>query len=119
VSGKALIACDIVLTIIAAMQQIGEQKLETDPVRRFLYLAEFISFTSADAVAVQSVAMSFGPMILEFIDKNNQALLSWDATARYCVRWQSCFEGSMPVDLKNLTAAHPQNYASLSGGSSC
>ena len=90
------------------MQQIDEQKLESDPVFRFQYLAEFIGFTPADAVAVQSVAMYLGPMIPELVEKTYERLLSYNATARHFVPRQSGFEGSTPADLKSLTAMHPQ-----------
>ena len=51
------------------MKLIDEKRLESDPVYRFEYLAEFIGFESADADAVQSVAMYLGPLIPEFVEK--------------------------------------------------
>lgn len=90
------------------MQQIDEQKLESDAVYRFQYLADFIGFTSADASAVQSVAMFLGPMIPELVDRTYHRLLAYDATARHFLPRQSGFEGAVPADLASLSATHPQ-----------
>ncbi len=90
------------------MQQIDEQRLETDPVFRFQYLADFIGFTSSDAAAVQATAMFLGPMIPELVDRTYEKLLSYDATARHFLPRQSGFDGAAPPDLRSLTSAHPQ-----------
>ncbi|RLS70512.1 MAG: hypothetical protein DWI00_14720 [Planctomycetota bacterium] len=90
------------------MKLIDEKRLESDPVYRFEYLAEFIGFESTDADAVQSVAMYLGPMIPELVEKTYARLLAYDATARHFLPRQSGFEGAPPIDLQTLTSAHPQ-----------
>lgn len=90
------------------MKLIDEQRLEVDPVYRFEYLAEFIGFESADADAVQSVAMYLGPMIPELVERTYERLLNYDATARHFLPRQSGFDGAPPADLKTLSSSHPQ-----------
>lgn len=90
------------------MQQIDEQKLETDSVYRFQYLADFMGFSSSDASAVQGAAMYLGPMIPEIVDRTYQKLLTYDATARHFVPRQTGFDGSPPANLSAITASHPQ-----------
>ncbi|MFN9721468.1 MAG: protoglobin family protein [Planctomycetota bacterium] len=90
------------------MQQIDEQKLESDPAARFQYLSEFIGFTSADAAAIQSVAMYLGPMIPDLVDRTYQKLLSYDATARHFIPRQTGYFGPAPLDLTGISGSHPQ-----------
>lgn len=90
------------------MKQIDEQRLETDPVFRFQYLAEFMDFTPADAAAVQAAAQYFGPMIPELVDRTYQRLLSFDATARHFLPRQSGFDGTVPASLTELTQTNAQ-----------
>lgn len=90
------------------MQTIDESQLESDPVYRFRYVADFIGFTSDDAAALLSVGMFFGPMIPELVDRTYQKLLDRNCTARHFLPRQAGFDGPAPADLKSLSAAHPQ-----------
>ncbi len=90
------------------MQTVDENRLETDPVYRFRFVADFIGFTKEDAAALQSAAMFLGPMIPELVDKTYQKLLGRDCTARHFLPRQAGFDGPVPADLKSLSASHPQ-----------
>lgn len=90
------------------MQQIEEDRLESDLAYRFQYLAEFIGFTAADAATIQGMAMYLGPMIPDLVDRTYQKLLTFDATARHFVPRQAGYDGPAPANLQSLTSNHPQ-----------
>lgn len=90
------------------MKAIDEARLETDPVARYEFLAEFIGFGSEDVKRIQSSAPHLGPRIPQLVDQTYQKLLAYDATARHFVPRQHGYEGTTPPDLTALTASHPQ-----------
>jgi len=90
------------------MQTIDEGKLETDPLYRFEYLAEFIGFGSDDAATIQAFAPHLGPRIAELVEKTYTKLLDYDVTARHFVPKQHGFEGDVPKNLAELDDDHPQ-----------
>ncbi len=90
------------------MQQIDEERLETDLQYRYEYLAEFIGFGPEDVSLIQASAPHLGPRIAELVDKSYHKLLSYDATARHFVPRQSGYDGEVPVDLAAISTDHPQ-----------
>jgi hypothetical protein len=90
------------------MQQIDEEKLETDLQYRFDYLADFIGFGPEEVSLIQSSAPHLGPRIPELVEKTYQKLLAYDTTARHFVPRQDGYDGEVPVDIMSLSATHPQ-----------
>jgi hypothetical protein len=90
------------------MQQIDEEKLETDLQYRYEYLADFIGFGPEDVSLIQTSAPHLGPRIPEIVETTYRKLLSYDATARHFVPRQAGYEGDVPVDAAALTETHPQ-----------
>lgn len=90
------------------MQTIDEQRLETDSLYRYEYLAEFIGFSEDDVRLIQAFAPHLGPQIGELVDRTYAKLLSYDATARHFVPRQHGYEGNIPANLNELDTNHPQ-----------
>jgi len=90
------------------MQQIDEEKLETDLQYRFDYLADFIGFGPEEVSLIQSSAPHLGPRIPELVEKTYHKLLSYDTTARHFVPRQNGYDGDVPADITSLSATHPQ-----------
>lgn len=90
------------------MQTIDEARLETEPAYRFRYLAEFLGFGPEDQAAIQGAAPYLGPLIPQLVERTYQKLLAYDATARHFVPRQAGYDGALPANLADLTAAHPQ-----------
>ncbi|MBC8353177.1 MAG: protoglobin family protein [Planctomycetes bacterium] len=90
------------------MQQIDEERLETDLQYRYDYLVEFIGFGPGDVSLIQSSAPHLGPRIPELVEKTYHRLLSYDATARHFVPRQDGYDGDVPTDIAALSATHPQ-----------
>jgi len=90
------------------MQQVDENRLESDLKYRYDFLAEFIGFGPEEVSLVQASAMHLGPRIPELVDKTYEKLLSYDATARHFVPRQHCYDGELPNDISDLSSRHPQ-----------
>lgn len=90
------------------MQQIDEEKLETDLQYRYEYLADFIGFGPEDVSLIQSSAPHLGPRIPELVEETYHKLLSYDATARHFVPRQAGFDGEVPDNVTALSETHPQ-----------
>lgn len=90
------------------MQQIDEDRLETDPVFRFEYLAEFIGFSGEDAQAVQACGPYLGPLIPQLVEKTYEKLLKYDATARHFVPVQSGCDAPAASGVGEINQSHPQ-----------
>jgi hypothetical protein len=90
------------------MQFIDESRLETDPLYRYEFLANFIGFGPDDVKLIQAAAPHLGPRVPQLVDQTYQKLLAFDATARHFVPRQHGFDGPVPTDLKSLTHDHPQ-----------
>ncbi len=90
------------------MQTIDEERLETDALYRYEFLAEFIGFGPEDAALIQAFAPHIGPRIGELVELTYAKLLSYDATARHFVPRQHGYDGEVPANLSELTAGHPQ-----------
>ena len=90
------------------MQTIDEARLESEPLYRYEYLAEFIGFGSDDAALIQAFAPHVGPRIGELVERTYEKLLQYDATARHFVPRQHGCPVEAPIDLAELDANHPQ-----------
>lgn len=84
------------------MKTIDEAKLESDPVYRYEYLAEFIGFTADDAKAIHGLAGKLAGKVPALVEQTYQRLLSYDATARHFLPRQHGYEGPTPPDLATL-----------------
>lgn len=90
------------------MQQIDEDRLETDPVFRFEYLTEFIGFSGEDSQAIQACGPYLGPLIPQLVDKTYEKLLKYDATARHFVPVQSGCDAPAAGGVGEINQSHPQ-----------
>lgn len=90
------------------MKQVDEARLESDPLYRYEYLAEFIGFGPDDVKLIQGAAPHLGPRAPALVEKTYEILLSYDATARHFLPKQHGYDGPTPTDLASLTADHPQ-----------
>jgi len=88
------------------MQQIDEQKLESDLGYRFGYLTEFMGFGEDDIAAIHGSAAHLAPIVPALVDAVYDKLFSYDATKRHFVPRQSGFEGEIPESLDALQMDH-------------
>lgn len=90
------------------IKTIDEARLESDPVYRYEYLAEFIGLTADDVKTIHGLAGKLAPRIPAVVEQTYERLLTYDATARHFVPRQHGFEGSAPENLAALSADHAQ-----------
>ena len=88
------------------MQQIDEQKLESDLGYRFGYLTEFMGFGEDDIAAIHGSAAHLAPIVPALVDAVYDKLFSYDATKRHFVPRQSGYEGEVPESLDALQMDH-------------
>ena len=88
------------------MQQIDEQKLESDLGYRFGYVTEFMGFGEDDIAAIHGSAALLAPIVPALVDAVYDKLFSYDATKRHFVPRQSGFEGNVPESLDALQMDH-------------
>lgn len=88
------------------MQQIDEQKLESDLGYRFGYLTEFMGFGEDDIAAIHGSAAHLAPIVPALVDAVYDKLFSYDATKRHFVPRQSGYEGEVPESLDELQMDH-------------
>lgn len=88
------------------MQQIDEQKLESDLGYRFGYLTEFMGFGEDDIAAIHGSAAHLAPIVPALVDAVYDKLFSYDATKRHFVPRQSGYEGDVPESLDALQMDH-------------
>lgn len=88
------------------MQQIDEQKLESDLGYRFGYLTEFMGFGEDDIAAIHGSAAHLAPIVPALVDAVYDKLFSYDATKRHFVPRQSGYEGDVPASLDALQMDH-------------
>lgn len=75
------------------MQNIDEQKLESDLGYRFGYVTEFMGFGEEDIAAIHGSAAHLAPIVPQLVDAVYDKLFSYDATKRHFVPRQSGYEG--------------------------
>jgi hypothetical protein len=88
------------------MQQIDEQKLESDLGYRFGYLTEFMGFGKDDIAAIHGSAAHLAPIVPALVDAVYDKLFSYDATKRHFVPRQSGYEGDVPESVDALQMDH-------------
>ncbi|MFT4556245.1 MAG: hypothetical protein ACI93T_002584 [Porticoccaceae bacterium] len=88
------------------MQQIDEQKLESDLGYRFGYLTEFMGFGEDDIAAIHGSAAHLAPIVPALVDAVYDKLFSYDATKRHFVPRQSGYEGDVPESVDALQMDH-------------
>ncbi|MDA0807355.1 MAG: protoglobin family protein [Planctomycetota bacterium] len=88
------------------MQQIDEQKLESDLGYRFGYLTEFMGFGEDDIAAIHGSASHLAPLVPTLVDAVYDKLFSYDATKRHFVPRQSGYDGDVPESLDALQMDH-------------
>jgi hypothetical protein len=88
------------------MQQIDEQKLESDLGYRFGYLTEFMGFGEDDIAAIHGSAAHLAPLVPTLVDAVYDKLFSYDATKRHFVPRQSGYNGDVPESLDALQMDH-------------
>ena len=85
------------------MQNIDEQKLETDLGYRFAYLTEFIGFGAEDIEVIHGSAALLGPLVPGLVDAVYAKLYSYDSTWRHFLPRQHGYDGDIPTNLEDLT----------------
>ena len=88
------------------MQQIDEQKLESDLGYRFGYLTELMGFGEDDIAAIHGSAAHLAPLVPTLVDAVYDKLFSYDATKRHFVPRQSGYDGDVPESLDALQMDH-------------
>ncbi|MGZ0166624.1 MAG: protoglobin family protein [Planctomycetales bacterium] len=88
------------------MQQIDEQKLESNLGYRFGYLTEFMGFGEDDIAAIHGSAAHLAPIVPALVDAVYDKLFSYDATKRHFVPRQSGYEGDVPESVDALQMDH-------------
>ena len=88
------------------MQQIDEQKLESDLGYRFGYLTEFMGFGEDDIAAIHGSTAHLAPLVPTLVDAVYDKLFSYDATKRHFVPRQSGYDGDVPESLDALQMDH-------------
>lgn len=90
------------------MQQIDEERLETDLGYRFGYLADFLGFDDREVSAIHDAATVLAPLVPALVDAVYEKLQGYDATWRHFLPRQSGYEGPVPGRLEELTPDHDQ-----------
>ena len=90
------------------MQNIDEERLETDLGYRFGYLAEFMGFGADDIDAIHGAASALAPLVPGLVDAVYTKLQTYDATWRHFVPRQHGYSGDLPQGLDDLTMDHAQ-----------
>lgn len=88
------------------MQNIDEQKLESDLGYRFGYVTEFMGFGEDDIAAIHGSAAHLAPIVSQLVDAVYDKLFSYDATKRHFVPRQSGYEGDVPGSVEALQMDH-------------
>ncbi len=88
------------------MQNIDEQKLESDLGYRFGYVTEFMGFGEDDIAAIHGSAAHLAPIVPQLVDAVYDKLFSYDATKRHFVPRQSGYEGDVPGSVDSLQMDH-------------
>ena len=88
------------------MQQIDEQKLESDLGYRFGYVTEFMGFGEDDIAAIHGSAAHLAPIVPQLVDAVYDKLFSYDATKRHFVPRQSGYAGNVPESVEALQMDH-------------
>lgn len=88
------------------MQNIDEQKLESDLGYRFGYVTEFMGFGEEDIAAIHGSAAHLAPIVPQLVDAVYDKLFSYDATKRHFVPRQSGYEGDVPESVEALQMDH-------------
>ncbi len=88
------------------MQNIDEQKLESDLGYRFGYVTEFMGFGEDDIAAIHGSAAHLAPIVPQLVDAVYDKLFSYDATKRHFVPRQSGYEGDVPESVEALQMDH-------------
>ena len=88
------------------MKHIDEERLEEDVAYRAGYVSEFMGFQKEDIAAIHAAAGHLAPVVPALVDAVYDKLFSYDATKRHFVPRQSGYEGSVPVDIDQLTQEH-------------
>jgi hypothetical protein len=90
------------------VQNIDEQKLETDLGYRFAYLTKFMGFGAEDIDVIHGSAALLGPLVPGLVDAVYAKLYSYDSTWRHFLPRQHGYDGDIPTNLEDLTPDHPQ-----------
>jgi len=90
------------------MQNIDEQRLESDLGYRFEYVTQFIGLGEDDVAAVHESAEYLGPLVPTLVDAVYDKLHQYDATWRHFVPRQHGYDGDVPASMEELTPDHPQ-----------
>jgi hypothetical protein len=88
------------------MQNIDEQKLESDLGYRFGYVTEFMGFGEDDIAAIHGSAAHLAPIVPQLVDAVYDKLFSYDATKRHFVPRQSGYAGNVPESVEALQMDH-------------
>jgi hypothetical protein len=88
------------------MQNIDEQKLESDLGYRFGYVTEFMGFGEDDIAAIHGSAAHLAPIVPQLVDAVYDKLFSYDATKRHFVPRQSGYAGDVPESVEALQMDH-------------
>jgi hypothetical protein len=88
------------------MQQINEDRLETDLGYRFEYVSQFIGFGEADIQAIHNSAEHLAPLVPQLVDAVYEKLFSYDSTKRHFVPRQSGYDGDVPMTIDDLHVDH-------------
>lgn len=88
------------------MQNIDEQKLESDLGYRFGYITEFMGFGEEDIAAIHGSAAHLAPIVPQLVDAVYDKLFSYDATKRHFVPRQSGYKGDVPESVEALQMDH-------------
>jgi hypothetical protein len=89
------------------MQQINENRLESDLGYRFGYLADFMGFGPDDIAAIHAAAPALAPLVPALVDAVYEKLHTYDATWRHFVPRQHGYEGPVPHSLEEVALTHP------------
>ncbi len=90
------------------MNQVNEDRLETDLNYRFKYLSEFMGMTGEDVRAIHGAAGFLAPLVPALVDAVYDKLQSYDATWRHFMPRQHGYQGALPENLSSLEQSHPQ-----------
>jgi hypothetical protein len=88
--------------------EVDEQRLESDILYRFRYLAHFMNFDEADIRAIEEAAPALDPHVDAIVHDVYHRLFQHDATLRHFMHRQHGLEGASVSEPGELSLSHVQ-----------
>ncbi|TFK62893.1 hypothetical protein BDN72DRAFT_902847 [Pluteus cervinus] len=90
------------------VEHVEREKLYTDTVYRFTYVAKFVDFGADDVAAIKATAPIVAPLVPAIVDAVYEKLFSFDITKQVFMPRNDGFKGNTATSFEDLTLTHDQ-----------